>query len=390
MRQEILLNGVLKLKKILFIFGTRPEAVKMIPLIKEFQKDSSFLTELCVSAQHRQMLDEVLDFFKIKPHYDLDIMKPAQDLFDITGKVLKKLRPVIKKAKPDLIFVHGDTSTAFAASLAAFYCRVGVAHIEAGLRSNELYSPFPEEANRRLIGVLSHYHFVPTQTARDNLLREDKTSKNIIITGNTVVDALKLTLKLIEKNPSLVQKELQKHYVLNENRKILLVTAHRRENFGKGLKNICQALEKIALNNKNIDILYPLHPNPNVLEPAKRFLSKIPNVFLLPPLRYEVFVYLMSRAYFIMSDSGGIQEEAPSLKKPVLLLRENTERPEALQCKAVKLVGTDCEEIYTQAQRLLNDASFYEQMRPGKNPYGDGRACERIVSFIKKTLKEEV
>ena len=376
-------------KKILFIFGTRPEAIKMIPLINEFQKNSTFITEICISAQHREILDEILDFFKIKPDYDLNIMKQGQDLFDITINILKKLKQIIKKAKPDLIFVHGDTSTAFASSLAAYYYKIKIAHIEAGLRTNDLYSPYPEEANRQLIGILAQYHFTPTQKAKDNLVKENKNTKNILITGNTVIDTLFLTLDLIKQNrlESKIQQELQQYYIFKKNRRIILVTAHRRENFGIGFKRICKALEKIALHNPKIDIIYPLNPNPNVSKPAKQFLSKIPNVFLIPPLKYEVFIYLMSKSYFIMSDSGGIQEEAPSLKKPVLVLRENTERPEGLQTNTLKLVGTNTEKIYTQAQSLLDDLKTYKSMSSAKNPYGDGKACKRIVNFIKKSMK---
>lgn len=378
------------MKRILFIFGTRPEAIKMIPLIYEIQKNPNFHILVCISAQHREMLDEILDFFKIKPDYDLNIMKQSQDLFDITINILKKLKQVIKKAKPDLIFVHGDTSTAFVSSLAAYYYKIKIAHIEAGLRTNDLYSPYPEEANRQLIGVLAYYHFVPTQKAKDNLIKENKNNKNIIITGNTVIDALFLTLKLIKTHrlESKIKQELQQYYVFKKNRKFILVTAHRRENFGSSFEKICKALEKLALHNPKVDIIYPLHPNPNVSKPAKQLLSNISNIFLIPALKYEVFVYLMSKAYFIMSDSGGIQEEAPSLKKPVLVLRENTERPEGIEANVLKLVGTQTQKIFDEAQKLLDDTRAYETMTLSCNPYGDAKACKRIMSLIEKLDKK--
>lgn len=376
------------MKKILIVFGTRPEAIKMAPLVKEFQKHTdAFETRVCVTAQHRQMLDQVLELFEIKPDYDLNIMKQNQDLYDITSNVLLKMKSVLEDFKPDTVFVHGDTSTTFSASLAAFYQKIDVAHIEAGLRTDNIYSPWPEEANRQLTTCLAKYHFAPTTSSAQNLLKENIDAKNIIITGNTVIDALFLILNKIQQDKNLeneIIETLQKNGIsFVENRKIILVTGHRRENFGEGFINICEALKNLALANLDVDIIYPMHLNPNVREPVNKILSSISNIHLIEPLEYEPFIYLMHKSYIILTDSGGIQEEAPSLGKPVLVMRETTERPEAVISGTVKLVGTDKQKIVAECSKLLNSQTAYEAMSKAANPYGDGEACERIVEFFK-------
>lgn len=375
------------MKKVLLVFGTRPEAIKMAPLVKAFEKEASIETKVCVTAQHREMLDQVLDMFDIKPDFDLNIMKSGQDLYDITSKVLLGLRDIFEKFKPDIVLVHGDTTTCSSASLAAFYSKIKVGHIEAGLRTHNIYSPFPEEANRLITGVLANYHFSPTTTSRDNLLKENKNPNDILVTGNTVIDALFLALDKIEQNDELKSKivnSINSQYKLQNNKKIILVTGHRRENFGEGFINICEALKTIALNNPDIDIVYPVHLNPNVQKPVKEILSDTSNVYLINPLQYEEFIFLMNKSYFIITDSGGVQEEAPSLGKPVLVMRDTTERPEALEAGTVKLVGTSKETIIKEAQKLLDDENEYNTMSKAHNPYGDGKACERIVNFIKE------
>ncbi|GAX86850.1 UDP-N-acetylglucosamine 2-epimerase (non-hydrolysing) [Lebetimonas natsushimae] len=374
--------------KILTVFGTRPEAIKMAPLVKTLEKEKSIDLKICVTAQHREMLDQVLNFFEIKPDYDLNIMKIGQDLYDITSNVLLKMREVLEDFKPDIVLVHGDTTTTFAASLAAFYQKIKIGHVEAGLRTYNLYSPWPEEANRELTGILANYHFAPTHNVKENLLREGKNPKNIIVTGNTVIDALFLAVEKIEKNERLkdeIIRNIKKQYPLNEMKKIILVTGHRRENFGEGFLNICEALKEIAINNPEIDIVYPVHLNPNVQKPVKEILSNIKNVYLIKPLNYPEFVYLMKKSYFIITDSGGIQEEAPSLGKPVLVMRDTTERPEAVKAGTVKLVETDKEKIVREAQKLIDDKKEYEKMSKAHNPYGDGKASERIKEFLLET-----
>lgn len=376
------------MKKILLVFGTRPEAIKMAPLVKEFQKHHTlFETKVCVTAQHREMLDQVLDIFEIIPDYDLNVMKQGQDLYDITSSVLLGMRDVLKAFTPELVFVHGDTTTSFVTALACFYEKIKVAHVEAGLRTHNIYSPWPEEANRQLTCKLAHYHFAPTSASAQNLLDEKVSETNILITGNTVIDALFLVVEKINTSLSLqtqLTSELyEKGYMLNFDKKIILVTGHRRENFGQGFINICEALKTLALNYPEIDIVYPVHLNPNVQKPVKEILSRIPNILLIEPLSYMPFVYLMSKSYFIITDSGGIQEEAPSLGKPVLVMRDTTERPEALVAGTVKLVGTYKKIIIKDAQKLLNDENEYNKMSKAHNPYGDGKACERIVKFIK-------
>ena len=375
-------------QKVLLVFGTRPEAIKIAPLVKAFEKESTIESKVCVTAQHREMLDQVLEIFEIKPDYDLNIMKPGQDLFDVTSNVLLGLKNVLNDFNPDVVLVHGDTTTTSASSLAAFYNKIKVGHVEAGLRTNNIYSPWPEEANRQITGVLANYHFAPTTTSQNNLLKENKKQEDIIVTGNTVIDALFLALQKIENNEALkntIIESIHAQYKLNEDKKLILVTGHRRENFGEGFINICEALKTLANNNPDIDIVYPVHLNPNVQKPVKEILSDTPNVYLIDPLQYESFIYMMNRSYFIITDSGGVQEEAPSLGKPVLVMRDTTERPEAVEAGTVKLVGTSKETIITEAQKLLDDKNEYNTMSKAHNPYGDGKACERIVEFIKST-----
>jgi len=380
------------MKKILIVFGTRPEAIKMAPLVKEFKKNKQvFEVKVCVTAQHREMLDQVLDMFDIKPDYDLNLMKPEQDLYDITSSILLGMKSIFLEFQPNIVLVHGDTTTTSAASLSAFYQKIQVGHIEAGLRTGDIYSPFPEEINRQITGVLATYHFTPTTTSRDNLLKENKDEKNIIVTGNTVIDALLLALEKIEEDKELkinIVNSINSQYALQKDKRIILVTGHRRENFGQGFINICEALKNIAVNNPDIDIVYPVHLNPNVQKPAKAILSNISNIHLIEPLQYEQFIYLMKKSYFIITDSGGVQEEAPSLGKPVLVMRDTTERPEAVEAGTVKLVGTNKETIIIEAQKLLDDIIEYEKMSTAHNPYGDGKACERIIKFIKEVNHE--
>ncbi len=375
-------------RKILIVFGTRPEAIKMALLIKEFQKRAEFKVKVCVTAQHRQMLDQVLEFFEIKPDFDLNLMKQAQDLYDVTSGVLLGMRGIFERYKPDVVFVHGDTTTTSAVSLAAFYQKIDVAHVEAGLRTHDIYSPFPEEINRQITGLIAKYHFAPTAGAKENLLKEGKSAKNIVVSGNTVIDALFWTIDKIERDAALRDKILSSinfKFHLGD-RKFILVTGHRRENFGEGFINICEALREIAANNADVDIVYPVHLNPNVQKPVKEILSGLPNIFLMDPLEYDAFVYLMSKAYMIITDSGGIQEEAPSLCKPVLVTRNRTERPEGIEAGCVRLVGTKRENIVKEAQKLLNLKDEYDKMSQSISPYGDGKACERILDFLKETL----
>ncbi len=377
------------MKKVLLVFGTRPEAIKMAPLVKALQQEKKFITKVCVTAQHREMLDQVLEIFEIVPNYDLDIMKPGQDLFDVTSNVILGLKNVLDDFKPDIVLVHGDTTTTFATSLASFYKQIKIGHIEAGLRTNNLYSPWPEEANRQMTGVLTNFHFAPTTTSKQNLLVENKNKENIVVTGNTVIDALLLALDKIETSEELKNKILQKitsQYPLQEGKKFILVTGHRRENFGQGFVNICKALNKIASDNPDVDIVYPVHLNPNVQKPVKEILADTKNVYLIDPLQYESFVYLMSKSYLIITDSGGVQEEAPSLGKPVLVMRDTTERPEAVEEGTVRLVGTNPDLIVSETQKLLENQEEYNKMAKAHNPYGDGKACEKIVQFLKERL----
>ena len=378
------------MKKILLVFGTRPEAIKMAPLVKEFKlHPEHFEVSVCVTAQHREMLDQVLGLFEIYPDYDLNIMKPNQSLHDISSNILYGVKEVLDRFSPDLVLVHGDTTTSTFAALAAFYNKIKVGHIEAGLRTKNIYSPFPEEVNRRITGVLAHYHFAPTSLSKSNL--EEENHKNILISGNTVIDSLFFILKKIKNNKifrlKIIDYFLSEKFKFLDERRIILVTGHRRENHGKGLINICNALEEIAILNPSIDIVYPVHMNPNVESVVKRLLSKVPNIFLIKPLRYEQFVYLMHKSYFIITDSGGIQEEAPSMGKPVLVMRDATERPEALKAGTVKLVGTSTKKIVNEANALINDVALYKSMSSAYNPYGDGKASEKIVDFF---IKSEV
>ncbi len=377
-------------KKILIVFGTRPEAIKMAPLVKAFEEHlDDFELKVCVTAQHREMLDQVLELFEIKPNYDLDIMKPGQDLYDVTANVLLGMKHVLLEFKPDIVFVHGDTTTTSATALAAFYQQIKVAHVEAGLRTGNIYSPWPEEANRQITGVLANYHFAPTLTSKENLLRENKDVKNILVTGNTVIDALYLALDKIKKNRALkaaivkkIEEEIDDPQFSVEDSKFILVTGHRRENHGQGFIDICTALKEIALKNPTFSIIYPVHLNPNVQKPVMELLADISNIYLISPMQYESFIYLMDKSYFIITDSGGVQEEAPSLGKPVLVMRDTTERPEALKAGTVKLVGTDKELIVKEAMRLIEETFEYERMSKAHNPYGDGKACEKIVNFF--------
>ncbi len=375
------------MKKVLLVFGTRPEAIKMAPLVKAFENEPTIESKVCVTAQHREMLDQVLDMFDIRPDYDLNIMKAGQDLFDVTTNVLLGLKDVLNDFSPDVVLVHGDTTTTSSASLASFYNKIKVGHVEAGLRTGDMYSPWPEEANRQITGVLANYHFAPTTTSANNLLKENKNPKDIVVTGNTVIDALFLALDKIEKNDELKSKiieSINSQYELKDDKKIILVTGHRRENHGQGFINICEALKTIAVNNPDIDIVYPVHLNPNVQKPVNEILSNTPNVYLINPLQYEQFIYMMNKSYFIITDSGGVQEEAPSLGKPVLVMRDTTERPEAVEAGTVKLVGTNKESIINEAQKLLDEENEYNTMSKAHNPYGDGKACERIINFIKE------
>lgn len=375
------------MKKVLIVFGTRPEAIKMAPLVKKCQQKSDKLkTIVCVTGQHRQMLDQVLEVFDIKPDYDLNIMAPNQDLYDITSKVLLGMRDVIKDSSPDVILVHGDTTTSMAATIAGFYQQVKIAHVEAGLRTYNLYSPWPEEMNRQITDRLCDYCFAPTTTSKDNLLQEKIEESKIIVTGNTVIDALLMAIDIIKSNLNLqdtIVSELDKKgYKIIEDRKYILVTGHRRENFGEGFLNICKSLKDIAISNPDIDIVYPVHLNPNVQAPVFDLLSGIDNIILISPLDYLPFVYMMQHSYLILTDSGGVQEEAPSLGKPVLVMRNTTERPEAVDAGTVKLVGTDVDSIVQNVNLLLKDQTVYNEMSQAHNPYGDGKACSRIVEVL--------
>lgn len=378
--------------KVLSVFGTRPEAIKMAPLVKALESDNYFNSKVAVTAQHREMLDQVLELFDIKPDFDLNLMEPGQDLYDITSKVLLGLRDVISEFKPDLVLVHGDTATTFAATLAAFYQQVAVGHVEAGLRTGNMYSPWPEEANRVLTGRLARWHFAPTERNKQALLAEKVSNEYIAITGNTVVDALHMVVKKITESSALRQQiaETLKNSGLPLNvvdQQYILVTGHRRENFGKGFESICSALHDLAIANPDTHFIYPVHLNPNVQEPVKRLLGKLSNVHLIEPLGYEPFVYLMQHAYLVLTDSGGVQEEAPGLGKPVLVMRDTTERPEAVEAGTVRLLGTDTNLIHAAVQELLDDKEIYQKMSKAHNPYGDGKASERILAFIKNSSR---
>ena len=369
--------------KVLTVFGTRPEAIKMAPLVHALARDPHFEAKVCVTAQHREMLDQVLKLFSIVPDYDLNIMQPGQGLTEITCRILEGLKPVLESFKPDVVLVHGDTTTTMAASLAAFYQRIPVGHVEAGLRTGDLSSPWPEEGNRTLTGHLATYHFAPTETSRQNLLRENIADNRITITGNTVIDALFWVRDRVLSDEALRNELTQRYPFLANGKKMILVTGHGRESFGRGFEQICHALAEIAANNPDVQIVYPVHLNPNVSEPVNRILGHVENVMLIEPQDYLPFVWLMNRAWLILTDSGGIQEEAPSLGKPVLVMREMTERPEAVSAGTVCLVGTDSQRIVNEVTRLLHDESAWQAMSRAHNPYGDGQACHRILSALK-------
>lgn len=372
------------MKKVLLVFGTRPEAIKMAPLALQLkQNNQSFETKVCVTGQHRQMLDQVLELFNLTPDFDLNLMKPGQTLSDVTSGVLKGLEAVFTEWLPDVVLVHGDTATTFAASLAAYYHKVKIGHVEAGLRTGDIYSPWPEEANRKLTGALANYHFAPTQSSYNNLIKENINPENITITGNTVIDALLKVKEKVETDHKIIADFKAQFSFLDESKKLILVTGHRRENFGQGFLNICQALANIAQKYSDVQIVYPVHLNPNVQKPVNELLSGISNIHLIAPQDYLPFVYLMNRSYLILTDSGGIQEEAPSLGKPVLVMRDTTERPEAVEAGTVKLVGTDAAVIEKSVTDLLINTELYQQMAEAHNPYGDGTACQQIIEFLK-------
>ena len=391
------------MKKVLLVFGTRPEAIKMAPLVKTFMEHpDEFKTLVCVTGQHREMLDQVLRLFDITPDYDLDIMKKGQDLYDVTSRVLLGMRDVLKEVQPDVVLVHGDTTTSTAAALAAFYQQIPVGHVEAGLRTGNIYSPWPEEMNRLITGRIASYNFSPTELSRSNLVKENVAESSIVVTGNTVIDALLWVVNKIKSDEALSAELAGKIFnagydvsrLGNGERKLVLITGHRRENFGDGFINICSAIRDLAQKYPNVDFVYPMHLNPNVRKPIHEVfvgMDSLPegtgwgdnaNMFFIEPLEYMEFVYLMERSDFVLTDSGGIQEEAPGLGKPVLVMRDTTERPEALEAGTVKLVGTDRDVIFNEVSRLLDDAQHYEQMSKAVNPYGDGKACERIINFL--------
>lgn len=398
------------MKRVLLVFGTRPEAIKMCPLVKEFQKHpESFETVVCVTGQHREMLDQVLQIFDVKPDYDLNIMKQGQDLYDVTARVLTGMRDVLDKVKPDVVLVHGDTTTSMAAAMAAFYRQIPVGHVEAGLRTHNLYSPWPEEMNRQVTGRIAEYDFAPTPLSRQNLLDEGVKDEKITVTGNTVIDALHWVVKKIQDD-SVLSEELRRKlgkegYNTDRERRLVLITGHRRENFGEGFISMCTAIRDLARNYPEVDFVYPMHLNPNVRKPIREVFGEmadqvghdgkggghdgnvIPgstgNLFFIEPLDYLDFVYLMSRSYIVLTDSGGIQEEAPGLGKPVLVMRDTTERPEALDAGTVRLVGTDYDRIVSEVSALLDDRIHYETMSHAVNPYGDGKACSRILNKLK-------
>jgi len=366
--------------KALTVFGTRPEAIKLAPVIRELERHSEITSRVCATAQHREMLDQVLELFEIKPDWDLNLMRKDQSLFDITADGLRALETVLKEEKPDVVLVQGDTTTAFVASLAAYYLKIRIGHVEAGLRTFDKYNPFPEEMNRRLADTLCDLYFAPTELAKQNLLREGVPEEKVFVTGNTVIDALLLVLSRESQVGG--QQLLEDSGLPTDDSRLILVTGHRRESFGAGFEHICKGLRKIAEHYDDVQIVYPVHLNPNVQEPVHRILGKIRNIRLIDPLEYSMFASLMNKAYLILTDSGGIQEEAPSLGKPVLVMREKTERPEAIEAGTAKLVGTESERIFTEAQRLLDNADEYNKMARAVNPFGDGKAAERIVQIL--------
>ena len=370
------------MKKILLVFGTRPEAIKMAPLVDAFKKNKNFQMKVCVTGQHREMLDQVLELFQITPDYDLNLMKPGQTLNDVTSEVLTKIRPILLEYKPDLLFVHGDTATTFASSLAAYYEKIDVAHIEAGLRTGDIYSPWPEEINRKLTGSIARFHFAPTEIARSNLLQENVKPENIYVTGNTVIDSLMSVKEKITTEVNLESHLYSLFSFIDFSKNIILVTGHRRENFGSGMEEVCKTLSKLSKQRSDLEIIYPVHLNPNVQRPVQTYLSGHENIHLIEPLDYLPFTYLMMKAKIIITDSGGIQEEAPSLGKPVLVTRETTERPEAVDAGTVKLVGTSGDLISNCVKELLDNPDHYAEFDKLKNPYGDGQACKKIIELL--------
>lgn len=380
------------MKRIMLVFGTRPEAIKMAPLVQEFRKHpDQYETLVCVTGQHREMLDQVLNIFGIVPDYDLNIMKPGQDLYDVTARILSGMRDILTRTRPDVVLVHGDTTTSMAVALAAFYQQIPVGHVEAGLRTHNIYSPWPEEMNRQITGRIATYHFSPTPLSRENLLREGIDKSRILVTGNTVIDALYAVVNKIKDDVPLqlsLGKELKTagydtgRLVTEEGRRLVLITGHRRENFGDGFLHICRAIKTLSEKYPDVDFVYPMHLNPNVRKPIKEVFgeNRQSNLFFIEPLEYLSFVYLMEKSHIVLTDSGGIQEEAPGLGKPVLVMRNTTERPEALEAGTVKLVGTDYDKIVSEVSSLLDDAQYYGKMSQAVNPYGDGKACERIVN----------
>jgi len=373
--------------KTLCVFGTRPEAIKMAPLALKLAADDRFDAKVCVTGQHREMLDQVLELFELKPDYDLNVMKPGQDLTDVTTSILQGLKVVLTEVKPDVVLVHGDTATTFAATLASYYQQIPVGHVEAGLRTGNIYSPWPEEANRKLTGTLTTLHFAPTETSASNLKREGVPHSSIHVTGNTVIDALLEVVDKLETDDKLKTRFRDQFAFLPDDQRIVLVTGHRRESFGGGFERICQALIEVAKAFRDVQIVYPVHLNPNVREPINRLLVGVENIHLIDPLDYLPFVYLMNRSYLILTDSGGIQEEAPSLAKPVLVMRDTTERPEAVEAGTVKLVGTSVKVITAELCKLLTDQSYYNSMAFAHNPYGDGQACNRIKEALISALQ---
>ena len=382
------------MKSIMLVFGTRPEAIKMAPLVQEFRKHpDQYETLVCVTGQHREMLDQVLNIFGIVPDYDLNIMKPGQDLYDVTARILSGMRDILTRTRPDVVLVHGDTTTSMAVALAAFYQQIPVGHVEAGLRTHNIYSPWPEEMNRQITGRIATYHFSPTPLSRENLLREGIDKSRILVTGNTVIDALYAVVNKIKDDVPLqlsLEKELKAagydtdRLVTEEGRRLVLITGHRRENFGDGFLHICRAIKMLSEKYPDVDFVYPMHLNPNVRKPIKEVFGENcqSNLFFIEPLEYLSFVYLMEKSHIVLTDSGGIQEEAPGLGKPVLVMRDTTERPEALEAGTVKLVGTDYDKIVSEVSSLLDDAQYYKKMSQSINPYGDGKACERIVDVF--------
>lgn len=373
--------------RVLVVFGTRPEAIKMASLVKSLRRDSRFSVRVCVTGQHREMLDQVLSLFNITPDYDLDVMESNQDLFQLTSRILLRMRDVLEDWRPDRVIVHGDTTTTMAAALSAYYCKIPVAHVEAGLRTGDIYSPWPEEINRKLTGSIAHHHFAPTALSRQNLLNESVPAERISVTGNTIIDALIDVVRQIETNDQLSADLKAQFPFLDPDKKVILVTGHRRENFGSGMENICRAIRELAART-DVQFVYPVHLNPRVREPVTRILDGLDNVHLIPPLEYLPFVYVMHRAYLILTDSGGIQEEAPSLGKPVLVMRDITERPEGVRAGTAKLVGANCKKIVAGVTELLDDSFAYEAMSCAQNPYGDGFACEKIIQGIFQDVQE--